>query len=377
MYRYSRLRSAATWASAASFGLALSFGAAAAADLTESVSPGGLKDDPGAMAGDAHATIPAGVTGAAMVGQGEGMLMYMPMYMDMQGTYIGADKASTAAILTTPNRFAPPPYLRVVPDSMDAQMHMFGVEYGLSDRLNILAMGSFVDKSMTMTSYSMPAPPAAWGSATSSVEGAGDLSVAALYRLYDDGVNHVHLNLGFSFPVGSTTEEATMLAPKNGMPMTMRAMYGMQLGTGTVDIMPGITYTGVKGLWSWGAAYRGRFALDDNAEGYHWGDSHLLTGWAGYTFCPGITATARVAGSIQGKIEGIDPMIAGPMQGTNPAWYGGETVTMFGGVEIAGHHFGLDNVKLAIEAGAPVYQDLNGPQLGQNWQLNAALSYHF
>ena len=67
----------------------------------------------------------------------------------------------------------------------------------------------------------------------------------------------------------------------------------------------------------------------------------------------------------------------GPMQGTNPAWYGGETVNLFGGVEVAGHYFGLGNTKLAIEGGAPVYQDLNGPQLGQNWQINAVLSKRF
>ena len=159
--------------------------------------------------------------------------------------------------------------------------------------------------------------------------------------------------------------------------MAMRATYGMQLGTGTYDLLPGITYTANKDLWSWGAAYRARIALDDNSEGYHWGDCHTLTGWAGYTFYPGITATARVAGTTQAKIAGKDPQIFGGMQAANPAWYGGETVNMFGGVEIAGHQFGLGHTRLAIEAGAPVYQNLNGPQMGQDWQLNAVLGVRF
>ncbi len=196
-------------------------------------------------------------------------------------------------------------------------------------------------------------------------------------RLYDDGVNHIHVNLGLSLPTGDIAEQVTMLSPQNGMPMTMRAMYGMQIGTGTLDFLPGVTYTGNKYLWSWGAAYRGRIALDDNSEGYRWGDYHELTGWLGYTFIPGVTATARVAGSTQGKIEGSDPLIAGPMQGTVPGYYGGQRVDLFGGIEIAGHQFGLGNTRLAIEAGAPVYQDLNGPQLGQDWQLNASLGVRF
>ena len=80
-------------------------GAGHAADL--SAGPDSLKDAPD-MAGDAHsgnshATIPAGVTGAGMVGQGETMLMYMPMAMAMAGNYIGTDKVSTATILSTPN----------------------------------------------------------------------------------------------------------------------------------------------------------------------------------------------------------------------------------------------------------------------------------
>jgi hypothetical protein len=33
-----------------------------------------------------------------------------------------------------------------------------------------------------------------------------------------------------------------------------QAFYGMQPGTGTFDIMPGILYGGVQGAWSWGRA---------------------------------------------------------------------------------------------------------------------------
>ncbi len=352
-------------------------GAGYAADLGE---PGSLKDAPQVAGGMPHcsnsnATLPAGVSAAAMVCQGQFMAMYMPRYMNMEGNYIGTDKISTATILSTPNiSGGGPKYLRFVPNSMDAQMHMLGVTYGVTDAINIMVMGSYVDKDMPMTTYNMMGTKAL-GTQTYSTDGFGDVSVMGMVRLYEDGINHIHLNFGLSLPTGSTTEQMNMLSPM-GSYMAMRANYGMQLGTGTYDFLPGVTYTGAKDLWSWGTLYRGRFALDSN-QGYHWGDINQLTGWLGYTFFPGITATTRIAGTVQGKIDGKDPEIFGGMQGAYPGWYGGERVDLFGGIEIAGHQFGLGHAKLAIEAGFPLYQDLNGPQIGENWQLNAALGIMF
>jgi len=359
-------------------------GAGYAADLS---APDGLKDTPGLagdapQGGDVHATIPAGVTGAAMVGQGEGMVMYMPMYMNMQGNYIGVNKVSTATILNTLNESGGgPKYLRMVPEDMDGQMHMFGAMYGVTNAINIMVMGNYTEKDMSMSTYyksPMQGISPLVGTRTYTTDGLGDVSVTGLFRIYEDGVNHIHVNLGLSLPTGSTTEQMNMLTPMSLTPsyMLMRATYGMQLGTGTYDLLPGLTYTADKDLWSWGAAYRGRIALDSD-QGYHWGDTHQVTGWLGYTFIPGVTGTARIAGTVQGKIDGKDPQIFGGMQGASPANYGGERVDLFGGIEIAGHEFGLGHTRLAIEAGAPLYQNLNGPQIGENWQLNAVLAVRF
>lgn len=78
-----------------------------------------------------------------------------------------------------------------------------------------------------------------------------------MLRVYEDGVNHVHINFGLSLPSGNTTEEMTMLRPTDGANMVHRAMYGMQLGSGTVDLFPGITYNARQDVWSWGAAWAG------------------------------------------------------------------------------------------------------------------------
>jgi hypothetical protein len=329
--------------------------------------------------GDRHGVIPAGVHGAAMVPAGKFMVSYTPSFMHMTGNYIGSNQVSGDTIVTSVR--TPPgtmmgamaaPFYRIVPQSMETDMHMFHAMYGVTDWLNLMVMANYTYKTMTMTTYAGAMGTRVLGSGTASTEGFGDTTVSALWRLYDDGVHHVHVNLGLWLPSGSTTESINMLSPM-GTFMNMRANYGMQLGTGTVDLAPGVTYTGRRKQWSWGAVYRGRYALDNNVEGYNYGNWNDLTGWAGYTWIPGVTTTFRADGTIWSSIRGSDPAIMGLMQGTNPAFYGGQRVNLFGGIELNGAPVGWRNVNLAIEGGAPVYQYLNGPQLGEDWQINVAL----
>ena len=101
-----------------------------------------------------------------------------------------------------------------------------------------------------------------------------------------------------------------------------------------------------------------------------------MTGWAAYQLLPGLSLTARGAGTVWGSIHGSDYLISGPMQAANPNNYGGQRVEMFGGLEYKTRALGTP-VRLAVEAGAPIYQNLNGPQMGKAWQVNAAAAISF
>lgn len=57
----------------------------------------------------------------------------------------------------------------------------------------------------------------------------------------------------------------------------------------------------------------------------------------------------------------------------NPNFYGGERVELFGGASINGKFIGFENATIAIEAGLPVYQNRNGPQIMKNWQAGVTL----
>ena len=328
--------------------------------------------------GHVHTPLPAGVLGGHMIPAGKVMTVYSGMLMHMEDNYDGTDKLTPAQIATMPNRFSPPhaATYRIVPTSMDMQMHMFGAMVGLTDGFNLMVMGSHVRKEMEMLTFSGMAGTTALGTSSAVTEGLGDGAVIGLVRLHSDPVHKIHMNLGLSLPLGSTTERVRMLAA-NGMMMEMRASYGMQLGTGTVDALPGLTYTGKSGPLSWGFAYRGRVPLETSDEGWKLGDLHEVNGWLGYTMTPGITATGRVAAATQGAIRGIDPQIQGAMQALDPDNYGGERVEVFGGVEVHGMPLGLGATRLAIEVGAPVYQNLNGPQLGRDWMATLTVGARF
>ncbi len=317
---------------------------------------------------DAHA--PIGVMGDHMHHQGEWMLSYRYMHMDMEGNRIGTDGVSPDTIVTTvPNIFGAPPMLRIVPLWMRMDMHMLGAMYAPTDNLTLMVMANYADKEMRHVTYQGMAGTTVLGYFTTESEGWSDTKITGLYRLYQNGHQHVHLNLGLSLPTGSVTERGTVLTPMNTQ-SNVRLPYAMQLGTGTFDLLPGLTYTGRAGDLSWGAQYSAEIRLqDENDEGYAWGDKHTVTGWLAYEWAPWISTSARLDAMTQGKINGIDPNISGPVQTANPEFYGGERVDAYLGVNLVGQSGIVRGHRLALEVGAPIYQNLNGPQLETDWTL--------
>jgi len=216
-------------------------------------------------------------------------------------------------------------------------------------------------------------PPVVKGFFTTNSEGFGDTRITALHRLYEDSIHHVHLNLGLSLPTGSVTERGTILnpapPPANQTP-NVRLPYSMQLGTGTFDLLPGVTYTGRVGDFSWGAQFRSEIRLESkNDEGYAWGDLYGLTGWLAYEWDYWISTSLRLDGWTQDSISGIDPNIVGPVQTANPDFYGGEQLFAYFGANMVGQTGVIRGHRFAFEVGVPLYRNLNGPQLETDWNV--------
>ena len=168
-----------------------------------------------------------------------------------------------------------------------------------------------------------------------------------------------------------------MLMP-NGMMMNMRLGYGMQLGSGTYDLLPGLTYYGHAGDWGWGVQYSAQIPLEsENSQGYSWGDKHSVTGWGSYEWAPWISTSLRVTGTTQDEIDGIDASIMGPNPVADPDNFGGEVVEAGFGVNLMGQSGALQGQRVAFEVSAPLYQDTNGLQVERDYSFTVGWQYAF
>ena len=325
---------------------------------------------------DEHA--PISVMGDHYHETGEVMFSYRYMTMSMEGNAIGSDSVSPNTIVTTiPNRFFglpnQPPTLRVVPTEMTMDMHMLGVMYAPTDRVTLMGMLNHVSKEMTHTTYMGPAGTNVLGTFTTDASGLGDTSLAALIRLREGDENRLHLTLGVSLPTGDIEETAAVLAP-NGMRPTLRMPYPMQLGSGTYDLLTGLTYSSFfSDRASWGAQWRSTLRTGDNDEGYSLGDEHRLTAWYSRLVSSRVSWSARLEWFDRANIDGIDPLIVAPVQTADPLYQGASRLDAALGLNFAsnaGH-------RLAFEFIAPLEQDLDGPQLETDWQLTAGYQFSF
>lgn len=325
----------------------------------------GVDHEPGAVNAYSHA--PIGVMGDHTHMSDEWMVSYRFKRMEMSGNRDGNNSLSDNAIVTTvPNRFfgmpGQPPTLRIVPDEMTMDMHMGGIMYAPSDIVTLMVMGMYMEKEMSHTTFAGGAGTVVRGQFVTRSSGWGDTSVAALVRLEKGEDHQVHANLGVSLPTGSITETGQILTPTGATP-TIRLPYAMQLGSGTFDLKPGLTYSASDANWGWGAQWQSTLRLGTNDEGYSLGDRHELNGWVAYQFQPWISISGRLNARNDGKINGIDSSIMGPVQTADPDNYGGKRLDASVGVNLAGQDGYLRGHRLALEVGLPVYENLNGPQM--------------
>ncbi|MEL7253338.1 MAG: transporter [Pseudomonadota bacterium] len=315
---------------------------------------------------DGHA--PISVMGDHRHATGEIMLSYRFMRMDMGGNQVGSSNVSPEFIATNvANRFGAPPTLRVVPTQMTMDMHMFGAMYAPNDRVTLMAMLPYITKEMDHITFQGMAGTNRLGGFRTKSEGFGDVKVSALIGLWEGGSNSLHANIGVSLPTGSTSERDNILTPMNTRP-NVRLPYSMQIGSGTYDLLPGITYLGRSGNIGYGAQVTGVIRMGSN-NGYSLGNEVKANVWGSVQPAPWVSLSGRLEWHNVGKISGIDPQIAGPVQTADPNNYGGDFVTAYLGVNTVVQNGALRGHRFALEAGMPVYQNLNGPQMERDWTL--------
>ena len=328
----------------------------------------------------AHISAPIGVMGSHLHAKGDWMISYRFMRMEMSDMRDGTDDLSPEEIVGNaalyPNPNAGPAGFRVIPDDMRMDMHMLGGMYGLTNNVTLMAMANYVKKKMNHITFQGMAGTTRLGEFETTSSGLGDTSFGGLIKLYNDDTHQLHANAMFSLPTGSITETDDVLTPMNTRP-TLRLPYAMQLGSGTFDALPGLTYNAHKGPWGWGAQYAATIRMEnENDQGYALGDIHKITAWGGYQLTDWLSITGRMTGETIGDIDGADSLIAAPVTTADPDNYGGEFIEASLGFNITPPK-AMKNAQIGAEFTAPVYQDLNGPQMKRDYGFTIGLQYSF
>jgi nitrous oxide reductase accessory protein NosL len=328
-------------------------------DMSQHMGPGAqMLFNPG-FGDDIYHTHPAGMW----------MVNYKFMHMDMKGLRDGTSNVSVDDVIPmTGTKYG---YM-MAPTKMTMDMHMFMVMYGITDRLTLMAMANYQENEMDML-MNMGKGKGNTKEPPMRTSGLGDTELRGIYKISKYLVG----SLGLSLPTGGIEKEFVTMGRR------YRDPYGMQLGSGTYDLKPALTYNGLSddAKWNWGAQAMYTWRTAKNKNDWSYGDSLKLTGWLQRAFGPA-TSWVRLAYSDTGRIKGHDAEIEklldpNPMKGASspdadPSNYGGQRLDGMLGLSFLKGPFSI-----GVEGGLPLYQDLNGLQLKTKWFLNVGLQVMF
>jgi hypothetical protein len=298
---------------------------------------------------------PINVLGSHTHLQGGWMVGYRYMYTDLAHNLEGTREVSLAEVLAT---------YPVVHTSMTMEMHMAELMYAPSDTITLMAMVPYAVNSMNHLTRTGAEP-------VTKSSGVGDVEFMGLFNLLGDPHGKGHrlvLNAGFTAPTGSIDES------EGGSHLE----YSMQLGSGTWDILPGLTYLGESEMWAWGAQVLGTVRLGLNDNGYRLGNRYRLSAWTQFKVTDWFGPSVRLDWHAWSDIHGADPTLD---PARNPAFdatkQAGERLDFLAGLNFYVPTGLLKGTRFSLEGGIPVYQNIDGPNLGVDWMITVGCSYTF
>ncbi len=295
---------------------------------------------------------PAGVMGAHVHREGEWMVGLRSMYMSMDGLRDGTNRVSTSK--------AHDKGYMVVPKDMSMQMQMIDIMYGLNDDLTLMAMIPWVRYSMNLNRRMMGMEE----NFKVRNEGLGDIKLGSIYRAYENDRDQVLLGLTLSLPTADFDQEKN-----TPMGSDTRLGYPMQIGSGTWDFTPSVTFQQFYSDWSWGTKLEATIHTDTNSEGYRRGDTLDWNIWANKEITSTFALNSRLQFSAWEDYHGHDDKLE-MMKNMNPVadadLRSGKSSMVFGGFS---WKIG-SNTLFQLEAGVPIYQEIDGPNLETDYQVN-------
>ncbi len=312
---------------------------------------------------DGHA--PAGVMFDHMHKAGEWMVGYRYMWSRANGDTLNGTRAVSDEEIAMKGCGDHHAGCTMKQSEMIMQMHMLDIMYAPTDWLTLMVMPMWMSMDMTMS----PVEGAAMGhgmggghghgghmgSHGHGTDGFGDTIFGGMIKLSEAPGLSLHTSLMFSAPTGSTDEKG---------PSGNLTHYMMQLGSGTWDFLPSITYNGRADRWSWGAQVGGIIRMEDeNDEGYRLGNVFNATAWGSYRLADWISASVRIIHLQQGEIEGHYNAPHGHSSPPDLQYnYGGRFWDVGFGINTVVPSGPLKGHRLSVEWLEPIRDDVNGYQ---------------
>lgn len=273
----------------------------------------------------------------------------------------------------------------VTPSQMTMHMHMLDLMLAPTDWLTLMLMPQFMDMSMDMRKLSGAPDFNSLDDATQAAVlhsghehttgGIGDTGIYALFKLFANSTQQLHLTAGFSAP---TADAGIKLRNTHGQEAGF-IHYGMQLGSGTWDIKPSITYSAQVAAWSYGAQLSGTSRLGQrNSSGFALGDMLQASAWGHYAFTDWLSSSLRGVYTVQGKNVGKYNDTyhrIGPMDYAGS--YGGRYVDVGFGLSVTVPTGDWQGNRFSVEWLQPVDDEVNGYQLERTGTLAATWGIMF
>ncbi|GIW41384.1 MAG: hypothetical protein KatS3mg076_1961 [Candidatus Binatia bacterium] len=303
-------------------------------------------------AGRPDSELPAGVGASYSYPAGRWSLEYRYERLSFGGLRDGEKDLVPAQVLAD---------FPAVMTEMDAETHVLRARYALGDRWTVFSLFSFALRSMEVRTRE-------GRKVRLDSEGAGDWHTGLSRFLYENGPHELHLEAGLGLPTGSIDEKDRWIdGARRKLP------YPLQLGSGTFDLRPAVVYLGMQGPWSWGLYPAGTLRLGKNSAGYDLGDTLEVSGWAARKWTPWLSTSLRFSAEIRPNIRGRDADLdPASLPAADPDRMGGERVDLLFGFQLSRARGFLGGHRLGLEAGLPVHESLEGPQLERDWRLYLA-----
>ena len=340
---------------------------------------GTILADPSCLHGRPDSHAPIGVMSDHAHHAGEIMLGYRYMFSHDAGMMAGDKSIPNHSVYEYKTPAGE--HYTAVPLEMDMHMSMFEIMYAPTDWVTFMLMPQYIEMDMTMESrggahghggHDMGMDMGGHTETTTMSHGTagwGDTVLSAIVPVFEADHHEANFSLGISMPTGSVDQKM------HGQ----YTHYHMQLGSGTWDLKPGVTYHGCAGPVSWGAQVMGTVRLEDeNESGYRLGNVWETTGWTAYHLCDWASVSGRLLWT---SADDIDGHYHGPHSHSSPVDiqrnYGGDRIDLGLGLNLLVPDGALKGHRLAIEALWAVDQESNGVFLERDYSIVAGWQFAF